>query len=74
MAFTTINKSLLHHANLNFDGTGSSNAKYPILSIGVPSFKKVLTYFNSFVVFPVPGGPSIFLITLSPCYVLSLCG
>ena len=27
MAFTTINKSSLHHANLNFNGTGSTNAK-----------------------------------------------
>ena len=27
MAFTTINKSSLHHGNLNFNGTGSSNAK-----------------------------------------------
>jgi hypothetical protein len=28
----------------------------------VPSFKNVLTYFKRRVVFPVPGGPSIFLI------------
>jgi len=27
MAFTTINKSSLHHGNLSFNGTGSSNAK-----------------------------------------------
>jgi hypothetical protein len=27
MAFTTINKSSLHHGNLNFNGTGSTNAK-----------------------------------------------
>ena len=27
MAFTTVNKSSLQHANISFNGTGSSNAK-----------------------------------------------
>ena len=27
MAYTTVTKSSLHHGNLNYDGTGSTNAK-----------------------------------------------
>ena len=58
---------------LMLDEFGSENKDD--YSIGVPSFKNVLTYFNNFVVLPVPGGPNIFLtaITLSPCCVIIYC-